>query len=178
MNESGCSRHPDRMPLKRHDILLICPAPGRPMGLGKSSHRYDPRTNALIGPTGRLMSSIFPGDCWEVHADALNILDYWPGELSEVSSGVMRQVWERLSAQAEEWSVWLMLGRLSMSAVLGDRLSHGTPFFERITRESGRGICIGLPHPSGLCRNWNDKEMKSRAIALISGIIFNRVGHG
>lgn len=151
-------RDPFRMPPKRHDVLFVCPAPGRQAVSTRpdADHRLFP---LMEGTSSNMrLSSLLPLNRWQIHADAINLLDYWPGQITSASQSVMKATWDDLRPQTREYATVILFGRLVAKAA---NIPDNAPCF--ISMRLGEQRVAVVPHPSGLNRVWNDPNVVVQA---------------
>ena len=101
--------------------------------------------------------------------DLDNLLDYWPGSSGKGSAFPPKEAYGAVINRRDEWQgrTIVLLGRRLLSA-----FGLGIPFYTWDTSEGAEELgidppfwhwLVGIPHPSGLTRNYNDPAERERA---------------
>lgn len=136
-----------------------------------------------VGSTGHrlleLIRGVDPSFDADDYLDAFERLNLWPGrELPEGRGSTAllqaegRRVLKRATAEPRDV---VLLGTKVWYCVL-NRQPTMTPWLGSV--EVGGSRFHKLPHPSGLCREYNDDELRRRAGELLLGLAREEVTHG
>lgn len=142
-------------------IVLIGEAPGK---LGVPGRPLPATRVGSAGHRLREMASLTQ-EVWDV-TPRLNIVPFYPG--SKYPSRLARANAECLSHSVLRYSVLVLLGRKTASA-FGLRPTDYA-WCERVKSPFGP-TCYVIPHPSGLCREYNDPKMRKRVGKLVARLL-------
>jgi uracil-DNA glycosylase len=139
----------------------------RPLIVGEAPARTTVGAPAFTGPAGRRIAALAGVDDLRDAFDAVNLLDRWPGRQGKGAAFPPAQGRDAARALLER------VGRRRPLVLAGRRVAaafglRALPYLERGDL-AGRPVWV-LPHPSGVCRWWNDPANRDRAAALLRAL--------
>lgn len=155
---------------------LVGLAPGTREGVGKPAF-------SVGGSSRRRLEELVGDPRIEDHFRVVNLVQRYLGEGSKIltQAELTRCAEELLGAHRLEGGILVCLGRTVQRALFpasfSQRGSEAMADYElchRTTRDGYGAWVLPLPHPSGLCREWNDPESVlagQRAIRSVMQIV-------
>lgn len=136
----------------------------RTLLIGEAPARTTVGARPFTGPTGRRLAELAALAELRDGFDAVNLLDRWPGRAGRKGSAfplaLARPAAEALLPRLRRRRV-ILVGRRVAAAFWLARLPYLT-----WAHEHGVALAV-LPHPSGVCRWWNEPENVAAASAFL-----------
>jgi uracil-DNA glycosylase len=151
---------------------LVTPGPKTMLMVGEApSPTSDPEVPIISGRSGRWLRWLL-GEHWSLFYEAcafINLVETYPGPLYplETSRHAAREVLESVVRPR----TLILCGRKVSSA-----FGYAKAEFLSVA-DMPRERLVFLPHPSGLCRWWNDEHNRSRARAQLLFEVFESSRH-
>jgi len=148
---------------------------GRVVVVGRAPNRTGPEDLPITGACGRSLARLVGlelGLRWLLEVDRVNLLQHWPGRRGRGDGWdgpeARRRALEIAPLIAPRRAV--LLGR-EVCCAFGARDLE--PLAERWVELDGARLLVGhLPHPSGLCRWWNQAANMGRARAWLADFLW------